>query len=109
MNITYIYYLSSLLFLIGVIGALFFETFSRILISLQFIMLASIINFLSFSQTLYENPVWAVLFVLFSTLLLFLFESAIVFYFYLNVSEAKFGKFDLNKNLYYFNIKDWLE
>jgi len=108
MNITYIYYLSSLLFLIGVIGALLFKTFSRILISLQFIILASIINFLSFSQALYESPAWAILFVLFSALLLFLFESAIIFYFYLNMSEDKFGKFDLSENLYYFNIKDWL-
>ncbi|MDD3520636.1 MAG: hypothetical protein PHU65_05285 [Actinomycetota bacterium] len=108
MNITFIFFSSSLLFLIGVFASLFFKNISRIIVSLQFILTAAIINFLGFSQILYGTSVWAVTFVFIAVITIFLFQYVIIFYLKSNMYQYKTDKLDFSTNLYYFKIKEWL-
>ncbi|MCE5328944.1 hypothetical protein LLG07_01205 [bacterium] len=108
MNITFIFLASSLLFLIGVFGSLFFGSVTKIIISLQCILTAAVINFLGFAQILYGTSVWAVTFVLISVILIFLFQFMIVFYLNSNTYQYQSDGFDFSSGLYYFGIKDWL-
>ncbi len=108
MNITFIFFSSSLLFLIGVFASLLFKNISRIIISLQFIFTAAIINFLGFSQILYGTSIWAVTFILIAVITIFLFQYMIIFYLKSNFYQYKTDKLDFSSSLYYFRINDWL-
>lgn len=108
MDITFIFYSGSLLFLIGVFAALFFNEISKILISLQFILTAAVINFLGFSQILYGTSVWAVTFVFIAVAVIFLFQYVIVFYLKANIYHYKTDKLNYSSSLYYFKTSDWL-
>lgn len=108
MNITFIFFSSTLLFLIGVFASLFFKNVSGIIISLQLIFTAAIINFLGFSQILYGTSVWAVTFILIAVITIFLFQFVIIFYLKSNIYQYKTDKLDFSSSLYYFKINDWL-
>lgn len=108
MNITFIFLSSSILFLIGVFASLFFKNISRIIISLQLVFTAAIINFLGFSQILYGTSIWAVTFMLIAVITIFLFQYMIIFYLKSNIYQYKTDKLDFSSGLYNFKINDWL-
>jgi NADH:ubiquinone oxidoreductase subunit K len=108
MDITFIFLSSLTLFLIGVFSSLFFKNISRIIISLQLIFTAAIINFLGFSQILYGTSIWAVTFMLISVITIFLFQYMIIFYLKSNIYQYKTDKLDFSSGLYNFKINDWL-
>jgi NADH:ubiquinone oxidoreductase subunit K len=107
-DIAFIFYSGSLLFIIGVFAALFFKEISKILISLQLILTAAVINFLGFSQILYGTSVWSVTFIFIAVTAVFLFQYAIVFYLKSNIYQYKTDKLNYSSSLYYFKISDWL-
>lgn len=108
MNLTFIFYISFALFIIGLFGVLFFKNITAAIISIQFIIVSSMINFLSFSQILYETATAVLAFVLLSIFLIIIFQFAIIVYLYSNLNEPKLGTTEFENNLFFFSLDEWL-
>ncbi|MCE5329409.1 hypothetical protein LLG07_03620 [bacterium] len=108
MNLAFIFYISFALFVIGLFGAVYFKSITAIIISVQFIAVSAVINFLSFSQILYENSASLLSFVIISVFLILIFQFVIIFYLYSNLNNPKIGKVEFENNLFYFNREEWL-
>jgi len=108
LNLAFIFYISFVLFIIGLFGAAYFKNIAAIIIAVQFIIVSAIINFLSFAQVLYENSASLLSFVIISVFLIFIFQFVIIFYLYSNLSNPGIGKIEFENNLFYFNIEEWL-
>ncbi len=74
----------------------------------MFITASAVINFLSFSQILYENSAPALSFVIISVFLILIFQFTIIFYLYSNLNNPETGRFEFENNLFYFKIEEWL-
>jgi NADH:ubiquinone oxidoreductase subunit K len=108
LNLVFIFYASFALFIIGLFGTLFFKSMTSQIISVQFIMVSSLVNFLSFSQILYESPTSIFAFVLLSVFLIIIFQFFIIVYLYSGLNEPKLNLTELEYGLFYFGIADWL-
>jgi len=64
MNFQFIIYFNFLIFLMGVFGIFYGKDIISVFISFQFIIISAVINFLSFSQFLYQNSLWDEIFVI---------------------------------------------
>ena len=104
----FIFYASFTLFIIGLFGSLFFKSITAQIISVQFIMVSSLVNFLSFSQILYESPTSILAFVLLSVFLIIIFQFSIILYLYSGLNEPKLRMTQLDYGLFYFGIAEWL-
>ncbi len=104
----FIFYASFALFIIGLFGSLFFRNITSQLISFQFIMVSSLVNFLSFSQILYESPTSILVFVLLSVFLIIIFQFCIILYLYSSLNEPKLRMTEFDYGLFYFEIAEWL-
>jgi len=82
LNIQYISYISFALFLFGLFGASYYRSFLSIIISFQFLILSSLINFLSFALFLYQSLTWDKTFIIFSFISFYSLLFSIVFYNY---------------------------
>lgn len=78
------------------------------MVSAQFIAVSSVINFLSFSQILYENSVPILSFVIISMFLILIFQFVIIFYLYSSLNYIKTAKVEFENNLFYFTMEEWL-
>jgi NADH:ubiquinone oxidoreductase subunit K len=108
LNLVYIFSISFILFLIGLFSVLFFNDIIKQIISIQFILASSLINFLSFSQTLYDSSTIIIIFVLLSVFLIILFQFLIIIYLYLNFTKYDFKIVKFENSLFYFNLKEWM-
>ena len=108
MNLVFIFYASFTLFIIGLFGSLFFKSITAQIISVMFITVSSLINFLSFSQILYESPTSILAFVLLSVFLIIIFQFSIILYLYSGLNESKLRMTQLDYGLFYFGIAEWL-
>lgn len=108
MNLVFIFYAGFALFIIGLFGVLFFKSITSQIISLQFIIVSSLINFLSFSQILYESPTSILAFVLLSVFLIIIFQFSIIAYLYSGLNEPKLSLTGFEHGLFYFGIAEWL-
>ena len=104
----FIFYASFTLFIIGLFGSLFFKSITAQIISVIFITVSSLINFLSFSQILYESPTSILAFVLLSVFLIIIFQFSIILYLYSGLNEPKLRMTQLDYGLFYFGIAEWL-
>jgi len=95
------------MFVLGLFGALYSKDIVSIFISLQFIIMSSGINFISFSQTVYQAPLRGMLFVFLAFITIYLFLFALLFYIYINI--AHFDSESLLKDFMVYKIdkKDW--
>lgn len=82
MNIQYISYFSFALFLFGLFGASYNRSFLSIIISFQFLIVSSLINFLSFSLFLYQSLTWDKTFIIFAFISVYLILFSLVYYNY---------------------------
>lgn len=107
MNIQIIIYISFLMFILGLFGVLYSKDIVSILISLQFIIMSGGINFISFSQTVYQAPLRGMIFVFMAFITIYLFLFAFIFYIYINLTH--FDSESLLKDfvLFKLNIRDW--
>ncbi|MBM3706964.1 MAG: hypothetical protein FJW69_01275 [Actinobacteria bacterium] len=80
MNIQYISYISFALFLLGLFGASYCRSFLSIIVSFQFLILSSLINFLSFALFLYQSLAWDKTFIIFAFISVYILLFSIVFY-----------------------------
>ncbi len=84
MNFELIIYFSLSLFLLGVFGVFYSRNIMSLLVTFQMIIIASIINFFSFSQFLYNQAIWDKVFIIFGTITLYLYMFAIIYFIYIN-------------------------
>ena len=107
MNIQIIIYISFLMFILGLFGVLYSKDIVSILISLQFIIMSGGINFISFSQTVYQDPLRGMIFVFMAFITIYLFLFAFIFYIYINLTH--FDSESLLKDfvLFKLNKRDW--
>jgi NADH:ubiquinone oxidoreductase subunit K len=108
LNLVFIFYTGFTLFIIGLFGVLFFKSITSQIISLQFIIVSSLVNFLSFSQILYESPTSILAFVLLSVFLIIIFQFSIIVYLYSGLNEPKLNRTEFEHSLFYFGIAEWL-
>lgn len=108
MNLVFIFYTSFILFIIGLFSILFFKSITAEIISIQFILASSLINFLSFSQILYDSSTIILIFVLLSVFLIILFQFIIIVYLYLNLNKPELRIVKFENNLFYFGLKEWI-
>ena len=87
MSLEFVFYFSFLLFLLGLFGLLYSSDIVSILISFQFIIISSVINFISFSYFLYQDSVWANIFVFLGMISIYLLMFCIIFYSYLSFNN----------------------
>ena len=104
----FIFYASLALFIVGLFSSLFFKSITSQLISFQFIIVSSMINFLSFSQILYKSPATILVFVLISVFLIIIFQFCIILYLYSSLNESKLKLAESDCSLFYFGIPEWL-
>jgi len=108
LNLVFIFYAGFSLFIIGLSGVLFFKSITSQIIALQFIIVSSLVNFLSFSQILYESPTSIIAFVLISVFLIIIFQFIIILYLYSGLNEPQSSTTKLEHGLFYFGIAEWL-
>jgi NADH:ubiquinone oxidoreductase subunit K len=108
LNLVFIFYAGFALFIIGLFAVLFFKSITAQIMSVMFIMVSSLINFLSFSQILYESPASILAFVLLSVFLIIIFQFSIILYLYSGLNEPKLSMTQMKNSLFYFGIAEWL-
>lgn len=82
MNLQYINFFSLALLLLGIYGISSSARFLSVIISVQIIIVSSVINFFSFSLFLYNLSSWDKTFIFFALAALYLFSFLLVFYNY---------------------------
>ncbi|MCL4378824.1 MAG: hypothetical protein M1409_10710 [Actinobacteria bacterium] len=87
---------------------LYFKNITAIIVAAQFIIISSVVNFLSFSQILYEASAANISFVILTFLLIFIFQFTIIFYLHSNLNDLKTANTGFENNLFYFGIEEWL-
>lgn len=85
MNFQYIIYFDFLLFLMGVFGICYSSDIVSVFISYQFIIISAIINFLSFSQFLYQGSLWDKIFIIFGITSIYFLMFCIIYHIYLKL------------------------
>lgn len=95
------------MFILGLFGTLYSKDIVSILISLQFVIMSAGINFSSFSQTVYQDPLRGMIFVFMAFITIYLFLFTLIFYIYINLTH--FDSESLLKDLVLFklNRRDW--
>ncbi len=101
MNFQFIIYFNFLLFLMGVFGIFYSRDIISVFISYQFIIISAVINFLNFSQFLYQSSLWDKIFIIFGITSLYFLMFCIIYYIYLKLDildkEALYRDFKLFK------------
>lgn len=107
MFLQFLVYFSFLLFLLGIFGTFYSHDMVSLIISFQIIIISSVVNFLSFSQFLYQISVWDKVFILLGISVIYIFGFFIVFYSYSNINYI--NKMDVLKNfrLFELNLSSW--
>jgi len=108
LSLQFIFYFSFLLFLLGLFGVLYSRDIISILISFQFIIISSGINFISFSYFLYQGSAWSNVFVFLGMISIYLLMFCIIFYSYLSFNKLD-GNLDSRNVLRDFKLfeLDW--
>lgn len=107
MNIQIIITISFIMFILGLFGILYAKDIVSVLIASQFIIMSGGVNFISFSQTVYQAPLRGMLFVFLAFMTLYLFLFALVFYLYIHLTHFDSESLLKDFMLYKLNIRDW--
>ncbi len=102
-----IVYFNFLLLLIGVFGIFYSKDIISVFISFQFIIISASMNFLSFSQFLYQRSLWDKIFIIFGITIIYFLMFCLIYYIYSNREIP--GKEMLYKEFKIFEIvrNDW--
>lgn len=107
MNFQLIIYFSLLIFLMGVFGLFYSSDIISIFISFQLILISAVLNFLSFSQFLYQSSLWDKTFIIFGIISIYFLMFSVIYYFYIKLDildkEALHREFKLFK----ITRRDW--
>jgi len=107
MSFQLVIYANLLLLLIGVFGILYSKDIVSIFVSMQLIIISGVMNFLVFSQFLYQRSLWDKIFIILGVTIIYLVMFCLVYYLYLNKDEL--SRETLYNNFKFFKIKksDW--
>ncbi|HEY4662858.1 MAG TPA: hypothetical protein VIH07_04185 [Candidatus Humimicrobiaceae bacterium] len=107
MNFQFIIYFSLLVFLMGIFGIFYNRDIISVFISFQFIIISAVINFLSFSQFLYQSSLWDEIFIIFGIASIYFLMFCIICYFYLKLDLL--DREALNRDFILFKVvrHDW--
>jgi len=110
-SLQFVFCFSFLLFLLGLFGVLYRVDIVSILISLQFIVISSMVNFLSFSYFLYQDATWAIVFIFLGIIPLYLLMFCMVFYSYSSFNNLSSNPDNIsvvnNFRLFELSKSDW--
>jgi len=109
MNIIQILCIDFAIFTLGFFGVMFFKKISSFFTAIQFIIIASAINFISFAQFIYETPINGIIFTILSITVIFIFQFILIFYIYSNLTEHKKGVFEMQNAIFDFSLNEWLK
>jgi NADH:ubiquinone oxidoreductase subunit K len=107
MNFQFIIYFSLLVFLMGIFGIFYSRDIISVFISFQFILISAVINFLSFSQFLYQSSLWDEIFIVFGIASMYFLMFCIISYFYLKLDLL--DRKALDRDFFMFKVErhDW--
>ncbi len=107
MSFQLIIYANLLLLLIGIFGILYSKDIVSIFVSMQLIIISGVMNFLVFSQFLYQRSLWDKIFIILGVTIIYFVMFCLVYYLYLNKDEL--SRETLYNNFKFFKIKksDW--
>ena len=89
MSIQIIFYISTVLFLVGIVGLFVSRDIITIFVTYQLIIVAAIINFLSFSIHGEYGSQWGKIFLIMGSITIYLLIFAVFFFIYSNIGIIK--------------------
>ncbi len=107
MSIQIIFYISTILFLLGISGLFVSKNIVSVFVTYQLIITAAVINFLSFF--IYRGPadIWDKVFLIMGSITLYLLIFAVFFYIYLNTGIIERNKIIKDHRLFVMKKSDW--
>ncbi len=107
MSVQIIFYISTILFLLGVVGLFVSKDPVSVFAAYQLIIVAAIINYLSFF--VYRGPadIWGKIFLIMGSITLYLLIFAVFFYIYLNTGIIERKKIIRDYRLFIPKKSDW--
>ena len=102
-----IFYISTLLFLLGITGLFVSKNIVSIFVTYQLVITAAVINFLSFF--IYRGPtdIWDKIFLILGSITLYFLIFAVFFYIYLNIGIIERNKIIKDHRLLILKKSDW--
>ena len=107
MNFQFIIYFNFLLFLMGVFGIFYSKNIISVFVSYQFIIISATINFLSFSQFLYQRSLWGGIFIIFGITSIYFLMFCIINYIYLKLDPLDKEMLYREFRLFKITRSDW--
>ncbi len=107
MSIQIIFYISTILFLLGVVGLFTSKDLVSVFVAYQLIIIAAIINFLSFFIHNGSGGLWDKIFLIMGSITLYLLIFAVYFYIYSNIGILKRQEIMGDHRLFILKRSDW--
>lgn len=107
MSTQIIFYISTLLFLVGIAGLFVSRDMISVFVAYQLIIIAAIINFLSFFIHNGSGGLWDKIFLIMGSITLYLFIFAVFFYIYSNIGILKRQEIMGDHRLFILRSSDW--
>ncbi len=107
MSTQIIFYISTVLFLVGIVGLFVSRDMISVFVTYQLIVIAAIINFLSFFIHNGSGGLWDKIFLIIGSITLYLFIFAVFFYIYSNIGILKRQEIIGDHRLFILKRSDW--
>ena len=107
MNFQLIIYINFLFFLIGIFGIFYSRDIISVFVSLHFIIISAVVNFLSFSKFLYQQLLWDKLFIILGVIIIYFIMFCMVYYIFLTGSPLDKEVFYKDFRIFRITISDW--
>ena len=107
MSIQIIFYISTILFLLGVVGLFVSKDLVSVFVAYQLTIVAAVINFLSFFIYRGFAGIWDKIFLIMGSITLYLLIFAVFFYIYLNTGIIDKKKIIKDHRLFIPKKSDW--
>ncbi len=107
MSIQIIFYISTILFLLGVVGLFVSKDLVSVFVAYQLLIVAAVINFLSFFIYRGLASIWDKIFLITGSITLYLLIFAVFFYIYLNTGIIDRKKIIKDHRLFILKKSDW--
>jgi len=107
MSIQIIFYISSILFLLGIAGVFVSRDIIPVFVAYHLMIIAAIINFLSFSIHWGSGSPWDKIFLIMGSIALYLFIFSVFFYLYSNIGIIKRQEILKDHRLFIPEKSDW--
>ena len=107
MSTQIIFYISTILFLVGIVGLFVSRDMISVFVAYQLIVIAAIINFLSFFIYNGSGGLWDKIFLIMGSITLYLLIFAVFFYIYSNIGILKRQEIIGGYRLFILKRSDW--